>query len=80
MKNCSLTGGETTEATCKTKKLKQSKIAWGGVLIAFLSALQLAMIELDMTKFENEPIPAIITLVTSIAVVMWRRSSEYIIE
>ena len=67
---------------CKTKELKQSKIAWSGLAVTLLSALQLGFSGLDMTQIQNmeTAIPELITMFAGIAIVIWRNQSKYILE
>jgi hypothetical protein len=71
-----------TETTCKTKKLKKSKIAWGGLVVTILGAIQISMAEVDITQFQTieTAVPAAITMLSGIAIIIWRNSSQYIIE
>ncbi|WP_333640877.1 hypothetical protein [Mesotoga prima] len=70
-----------TETTCKTKDLKKSKIAWGGLIVTILGAIQLSMVGVDITEFQTleTAVPAAITMLSGIAIIVWRNSSQYII-
>ena len=66
---------------CKTKELKQSKIAWGGFVVTLLGAIQLSMAGVDITEFQSieTAVPAAITMLSGIAIIVWRNSSQYLI-
>lgn len=70
-----------TETTCKTKDLKKSKIAWGGLAVVILGAIQISMTGIDITEFQTleTAVPAAITMLSGIAIIVWRNSSQYII-
>jgi len=69
------------ETTCKTKELKKSKIAWGGLVVTILGAIQLSMAGVDITQFQTieTAVPAAITMLAGIAIIVLRNSSQYII-
>lgn len=71
----------TETVACKTKELKQSKIAWGGFAVAFLGAIQLSIAGLDITKLQSleTAVPELITIATGVAIIVWRNRSQYII-
>lgn len=66
---------------CKTKELGQSKIAWGGFVVTLLGAIQLSMAGMDIADFQTieTAVPAAITMLSGIAIIIWRNSSQYII-
>ncbi len=70
-----------TEAVCKTKQLRKSKIAWGGFIVTLLGAIQISMAGVDITQFQSieTAVPAAITMISGIAIIVWRNSSQYII-
>jgi hypothetical protein len=70
-----------TETECKTKELRKSKIAWGGFIVTLLGAIQLSMVGVDITQFQTieTAVPAAITMLSGIAIIVWRNSSQYLI-
>lgn len=66
---------------CQTKSLKQSKIAWAGILVALLGALQIVLMDFDMTKLQNPETmgSALIQIVIGVLIVYFRQTSTSVI-
>ena len=64
------------------KKLRASKIAWGGAAVVILGALQLMMASTDLSQFETieTAVPAALTLITGLVVIIWRQRTQFLIE
>jgi len=50
--------------------------------VTILGAIQISMAEVDITQFQTieTAVPAAITMLSGIAIIIWRNSSQYIIE
>lgn len=53
----------------------------GGLIVTILGAIQLSMVGVDITEFQTleTAVPAAITMLSGIAIIVWRNSSQYII-
>lgn len=70
------------QKACGYKSLKTSKIAWGGLIVAVLGAIQLIMASADLTQLQNveTAFPAAITMATGLAIAIWRQRTTFLIE